>query len=101
MLLSMGCLAVSCAPADSASDPEVMVLSSVPAEAVIRSVTVDPREIREGMRRVHVTVRLEADPPEEITVTEWVPVVLLGRLEVGASVHLVKDPARDRVTIGL
>jgi hypothetical protein len=73
-----------------------------PAEAVVLSVHVYKHEIREGMRKVGVTVEVKGATPQKVTVTEWVPVVLLDRLAVGRTVRLINDPREeDRVTLGL
>jgi len=68
--------------------------------AEILGVRVYEHEMQEGMRRVQVQLRV-AEPPHEMTITEWVPVVLLGRLQRGASVNLALDPVEDRLTLSL
>ncbi len=93
---------VACAGADAAPDPEVVaMMNSAPIPAVIEAVEVLRHERREGMRRVRVSVRARGVSPQEVTVTEWVPVVLLGRLTVGATIQLIVDPALKQLTIGL
>lgn len=79
----------------------LLISDNIPTEAVIRSVQVIEYEVREGMRKVRVGLQVPGATSQEITVTEWIPVVLLGRLRTGARVSLIKDPARDTVTIGL
>lgn len=85
----------------SPSDKEAVAMTEpAPIEAVVQSVEVMPHERREGMRRVRVSVR-SVDGKLQETITEWVPVVLLGRLTVGASVQLIVDPVLHHLTIGL
>lgn len=73
-----------------------------PADAVVVSVRFYKHEIREGMRKVDVTVEVKGAAPQQVTVTEWVPVVLLHRLEAGRTVRLISDPREEgRVTLGL
>lgn len=81
----------------------VMKIVDLPVDATIASVNVIEHEKREGMRKVRVslTVELNGETTREIVITEWVPVVFLGRLRVGSPVQLIKDPVDDRVTFGL
>lgn len=101
LLLAGVCLTGACAPTDSTGDQVVSMMSDAPVDAVVRSMQVVPGETREGMRLVRATVELSGATPQQVTITEWVPIVLLGRLAVGASVQLIRDPAQDRLTIAL
>ncbi len=76
----------------------------VPATAIVSSVDVLSGEIREGMRKVRATLMVDQEDgaSSEIVITEWVPVVLLGRLTVGNAVKLIHDPTQNgRLTLGL
>ena len=84
-------------------DTEAIRAVSVSAEAIISSVKILESEKREGMRKVLVrlTVERKGEEAREIVITEWVPIVLLGRLKVGSSVQLINDPVEDRMALGL
>lgn len=86
-------------------DPDAEATRAVNAstDAIVSSVEIFEHEKREGMRRVRVRLIVErkGETAREIVITEWVPIVLLGRLAVGSSVQLINDPAEDRLTIGL
>ncbi len=74
------------------------------SNAIVLSTEIFEYEKREGMRKVRVrlTVEHKNEKAEEIVITEWVPVVLLGHLVVGSSVQLIKDPLQGgRLTFGL
>jgi hypothetical protein len=75
----------------------------VSADAIVSSVETIRFEKRAGMRKVRVrlTVEHKGEAAKEITIVEWVPVVLLGRLTEGSSVKLINDPVEGRVTFGL
>lgn len=93
----------SCSRTDGNSEQKGSTMRyPTPAEAVVVSVHVHKHEIREGMRKVGVTVEVKGATSQKVTVTEWVPVVLLDRLAVGRTVRLINDPREeDRVTLGL
>lgn len=86
-------------------DPETKATRtvSVPTNAIVSSFEIFKFEKREGMRKVRVrlTVEHEGETAQEIVITEWIPVVLLGRLRVGGSVQLINDPLQERLTFGL
>ena len=84
-------------------DTEATRAMSVSAEAKVSSVEIFESEKREGMRKVRVrlTVERKGEETREIVITEWVPIVLLGRLKVGSSVQLLNDPVEDRMVFGL
>jgi len=73
------------------------------ANAIVSSVQILKSEKREGMRKVRVrlTVARKGETAREIVITDWVPIVLLGRLTVGSSVQLINDPVEDRIAFGL
>jgi hypothetical protein len=104
---AMPCLVVllllACEP--QAHDPGGSVVpGALPAEATVKSLRVFPGERREGLRKVEVTVTVATNEAAERTViiVEWVPVVLLRRLAVGASVALTPDPLeKGRLTLAL
>lgn len=96
LVVSVSLFVSSCTPGDPSDE---LMNDYAPAEAIVRSVAVHRHEIREGMRMVSVRVELVGQPTREITVTEWVPIVLFRHLEVGARVQLIRDPAQDRLTI--
>jgi hypothetical protein len=78
---------------------------SIPSEAEVSDLKVFPGERREGMRKVEVTVKTierAGKQSQSLIITEWVPVVLLRRLTVGAKVGLTSDPLdEDRPTLAL
>lgn len=77
---------------------------TVPANATLSSVEIFRGEIREGMRKVRAKLLVDQEDgsSREIVITEWVPVVLLGRLTEGSQVNLIDDPTQNgRITLGL
>lgn len=94
---------VSCSRTENSPEGEGSIMTyPTPTEAVVVSVSVYRHEIREGMRKVDVTVEVKGAAPHQVRVVEWVPVVLLHRLEAGRTVRLISDPREEgRVTLGL
>jgi hypothetical protein len=84
---------------------EAFTPESVPAEARVSKLEVFPGERREGMCKVRVTLETIAGGDgggRSLTITEWVPLVLLRRLAVGAKVGLASDPHdKNRPTLAL
>ena len=90
----------------SKHDQETMAAGSAIAQidGILSSVETYQYEKRPGMRKVRVQVKYKVDgeAAREIVITEWIPVVLLGRLTEGSSVRLIRDPLGEgRLTLGL